>query len=163
MTEKSRNTIPWIGDIPYLGDFLSSYTTEKITTEVILVITPHLMRSVTPTDLAKQTIWSGTAKKFATEPLFSKKTAPMALVSNQGVPAGPNGDTRGGPEPSSPSSPGASSQKPQAPSATNGQASKDKPPQAQGAAHLTLLPAAITKKSGRGNSSKSERTRHPFD
>lgn len=146
---KTRESIPWVGDIPWLGDLLSSYTTQKVTTEVVLVITPHLMRSVSPAELAKQTIWSGTAKQFSTEPLFSQKTAPMALVNDQGPQVGQNGGTQKGTGSApSPSSPSASARAPQAPPATNGQASKAKPPSEQGAAHLTLSPAAITKKVG---------------
>ena len=146
---KTRNTIPWIGDIPYLGDLLSSYTTDKVTTEVILVITPHLMKSVTPTELAKQTVWSGTAKKYATEPLFTAKPIPMALMNGQGTHVGENGGLTERKEESS--SPAIASQPPKAATKPNGQSLSEPGPdqkQNQTAAHLTIMPAAISRKVG---------------
>ena len=52
---KTRESVPGIDDIPGLGSLLSNSKTEKITTEVILVITPHIIRSVQPPQLVKQT------------------------------------------------------------------------------------------------------------
>lgn len=69
---RSREAIPGIDDIPILGDLLSNRETEKITTEVILVITPRIVRNIIPPQLAKQTMWSGTANQYTTKPLFSK-------------------------------------------------------------------------------------------
>ena len=146
---KTRNTIPWIGDIPWLGDLLSSYTTDKVTTEVILVITPHLMKSVTPTELAKQTVWSGTAKKYATEPLFTAKPIPMALMNGQGTQFGGNGNLTEATGESSP--PSTSSQPPQVASKPPNPSLSEPGPdqkQEQAAAHLTLLPSAISRKVG---------------
>ena len=69
---KNREAVPGIDDIPGIGDLLSNSNTEKITTEVIVVITPRIVRSLTPPQLAKQTLWSGTAKQYNTQPLFSQ-------------------------------------------------------------------------------------------
>ena len=69
---KNREAVPGIDDIPGIGDLLSNSNTEKITTEVILVITPRIVRSLTPPQLAKQTLWSGTANEYSTKPLFSQ-------------------------------------------------------------------------------------------
>ncbi|RMH33394.1 MAG: hypothetical protein D6690_12240 [Nitrospirae bacterium] len=77
---RSREAVPGLDEVPGLKDLLSSTNKEKITTEVILVITPHIIRSVTPPDLAKQTLWSGTAKQFSTKPLFSKPAKPSPLT-----------------------------------------------------------------------------------
>nr|MBA3967249.1 hypothetical protein [Nitrospirales bacterium] len=57
--------------IPGLGDLLSNSKIDKVTTEVILVITPHIVRSVTPPQLAKHTMWSGTANQYNSKPMFS--------------------------------------------------------------------------------------------
>ena len=38
---------------------------------MILVITPRIVRSVNPPQLAKHTLWSGTANQYNTQPLFS--------------------------------------------------------------------------------------------
>jgi len=68
---KTRTTIPWIGDLPIIGNLLSSFTTERVTTEVILTITPHIIQGVTPPGLSKQVFWSGTDSTYATSPLFT--------------------------------------------------------------------------------------------
>jgi len=41
--QKTRITIPWIGDLPFIGNLLSSFQTQRVTTEVILTITPHII------------------------------------------------------------------------------------------------------------------------
>lgn len=67
----NREAVPGIDDIPGLGALLSNSNTDKITTEVILIITPHIVRKLNPPKLAKQTLWSGTANHYDTQPLFS--------------------------------------------------------------------------------------------
>ncbi len=76
---KTRTTIPWIGDLPIIGNLLSSFTTERVTTEVILTITPHIIPGMTPPALSKQVFWSGTDSTYATSPLFTPpgKKTPM--------------------------------------------------------------------------------------
>lgn len=69
---RSREAVPGIDDIPGLGNLLSNSNTDNVTTEVILVITPHIVRSVNPPQLAKQTLWSGTANQYTTKPMFSQ-------------------------------------------------------------------------------------------
>ncbi|MDH5700855.1 MAG: cohesin domain-containing protein, partial [Nitrospirota bacterium] len=75
---RSREAVPGIDDIPGLGSLLSNSNTDKVTTEVILVITPHIVRSVQTPQLAKQTLWSGTANQYTTKPMFSQ---PKPMVS----------------------------------------------------------------------------------
>jgi general secretion pathway protein D len=43
----SKNTINVLGDIPLIGPFFSGYDNSKGKTELVLAITPHLVRSVT--------------------------------------------------------------------------------------------------------------------
>jgi general secretion pathway protein D len=68
---KTRTTIPWIGDLPFIGNLLSSFKTQRVTTEVVLTITPHIIQGMTPPGLSKQVFWSGTDSTYATSPLFS--------------------------------------------------------------------------------------------
>lgn len=85
---KTRATIPWIGDLPVIGDLLSSFKTQRVTTEVILTITPHIIPGMTPPGLAKQVFWSGTDSTYATSPLFmpqGKKPPLMGGGSGTGV------------------------------------------------------------------------------
>lgn len=68
---KTRVTIPWIGDLPLIGNLISSFRTDRVTTEVILTITPHIVQNMTPPALSAQTFWSGTESTYATGPMFS--------------------------------------------------------------------------------------------
>ncbi len=80
---KNREAVPGIDDIPGIGDLLSNRNTEKVTTEVILVITPRIVRSVNPPQLAKQTMWSGTANQYNTQPLFSQNRPGSTSLHNE--------------------------------------------------------------------------------
>ncbi len=80
---KNREAVPGIDDIPGIGDLLSNSNTEKVTTEVILVITPRIVRHLTPPPLAKQTMWSGTANQYNTQPLFSQNQPKSTALDTQ--------------------------------------------------------------------------------
>ncbi len=87
---RTKVTIPWIGDIPILGDLISSFKTNRVTTEVILTITPHLVQPQRPPGLQTQAFWSGTESVYATSPLFlspvKKTSAVMGPSSAIGRP-----------------------------------------------------------------------------
>ena len=84
---KDRLTVPGLEGVPFLEDLLSRQEKSKITTEVILIITPHIVRSVTPPSLVKQTMWSGTAKQYDTKPLFTEVHVPLPLTNGSSVSA----------------------------------------------------------------------------
>jgi general secretion pathway protein D len=77
---KTRITIPWIGDLPFIGNLLSSFKTQRVTTEVILTITPHIIQGITPPGLSTQVFWSGTDSTYATSPLFSPKGKKISMT-----------------------------------------------------------------------------------
>jgi general secretion pathway protein D len=77
---KTRVTIPWIGDLPFIGNLLSSFKTQRVTTEVILTITPHIIQGTTPPGLNTQVFWSGTDSSYATSPLFAPKGKKISMV-----------------------------------------------------------------------------------
>jgi len=78
--QKTRITIPWIGDLPFIGNLLSSFQTQRVTTEVILTITPHIIQGMTPPGLSKQVFWSGTDSTYATSPLFTPQGKKMSMM-----------------------------------------------------------------------------------
>ncbi|THJ19652.1 MAG: hypothetical protein CAF44_014730 [Nitrospira sp. CG24D] len=85
---KTRVTMPWIGDLPLIGNWLSSFKTERVTTEVILTITPRIMQSPLAPGSTNQAFWSGTETSYATTPLFSsaqKKTLTHLSGSQAGL------------------------------------------------------------------------------
>ena len=69
--QRTKVTIPWIGDLPVIGDWISSFKTQRVTTEVILTITPHIIHSMTQPNRGTQVFWSGTESSYATAPVFS--------------------------------------------------------------------------------------------
>jgi general secretion pathway protein D len=83
---KTRESIPGVDDIPLIGDALGNTDTDKITTEVILVVTPHIVRKLNPPQLAKQTMWSGTAQNYATKRQFPiNQTGLTSLYNDEGA------------------------------------------------------------------------------
>lgn len=77
---RTRVTMPWIGDLPLIGNWLSSFKTERVTTEVILTITPRIMQSPLAPGSTNQAFWSGTETSYATTPLFSN--APKKMLAH---------------------------------------------------------------------------------
>lgn len=75
---RTRVTIPWIGDIPFLGNLLSSFKTQRVTTEVILTITPHIVNSLRIPGPQGQAFWSGTESVYSTSPLFAMQPKPIS-------------------------------------------------------------------------------------
>jgi len=86
---RTKVTIPWIGDIPFLGNLLSSFKTQRVTTEVILTITPHIVNSLRLPGPQGQAFWSGTESVYSTAPLFAMQpkqvAARVALPSSAGT------------------------------------------------------------------------------
>lgn len=105
---RTKVTIPWIGDIPYLGALLSSFKTQRVTTEVILTITPHIVNSLRLPGPQGQAFWSGTESVYSTAPLFAMQPKQVAArvalpteagavlekpVSKKGKAGGANGES----------------------------------------------------------------------
>ncbi len=105
---KSRVSVPILGDIPVLGHLFSSVTTDVITTEVVLTITPRIVRNVNVPSVEAQAFWSGTEGNFSTTPLFPEVVRRTSLKSSPSVPPPspqPSPKTGEGTAPSSQSSP----------------------------------------------------------
>jgi len=68
--KRTRVTMPWIGDLPLIGKLLSSFETKRVTTEVILTITPHIAQPALPSGGSNHAFWSGTEFNYATHPIF---------------------------------------------------------------------------------------------
>jgi general secretion pathway protein D len=92
---RTRVTMPWIGDLPLIGNWLSSFKTERITTEVILTITPRITQPMLPSGPSNQAFWSGTESTYATSPMFSSSARKVSTSIGNGLGGGsstsPNG------------------------------------------------------------------------
>lgn len=67
---KSGTKIPILGDIPILGKLFSSTDDGAIKTDILMSITPNIVRSVELPDKENQAFWSGTEEAYGTKPLF---------------------------------------------------------------------------------------------
>jgi general secretion pathway protein D len=82
----SANRIPFIGEFPVLGRLFGSQNDSHDKTEIVLSITPHLIRNIQRQGPAAESFWSGTEA--------SLRDRPLQLRSVQGegpspMPAGP--------------------------------------------------------------------------
>lgn len=79
---RTRVKLPWIFEsIPFLDKLFASTTEDKVTTEVILSITPHIVRRMTPPSPEGQVYWSGTESNFSTSPLFTPRAFSISQIA----------------------------------------------------------------------------------
>ncbi|WP_232251249.1 type IV pilus secretin PilQ [Janthinobacterium sp. 1_2014MBL_MicDiv] len=65
----AANRVPGVGDIPVLGRLFSSQKDDRNKTEIVLSITPRLVRNINRPDAAASEFWSGTESALRTRPL----------------------------------------------------------------------------------------------
>ncbi|QDQ26006.1 general secretion pathway protein GspD [Chitinimonas arctica] len=65
----SANRLPLLGDLPLLGRLFSSQKDDKQRTEIVLSITPRLIRNIQRQSPAAESFWSGTEASLRTKPL----------------------------------------------------------------------------------------------
>jgi general secretion pathway protein D len=87
---KTRSTVPLLGDIPWIGHLFSSTTVDHVETEVVLTITPHVVRSLTTPPIANQSFWSGTDQNYATTQLFPPHAMTVSQTASKGLPITPS-------------------------------------------------------------------------
>lgn len=68
---KSRFKIPILGDIPILGKLFSSADDGTVKTDILMSITPNIVRNMELPDKDSQVFWSGTEEAYDTKPLFT--------------------------------------------------------------------------------------------
>lgn len=103
---KTKSTIPFIGDIPILGDILTSKQDDRIATEVILHHYPAC--GAPDMDLpssAAQAFWSGTENTFATTQLYAPQALPVSELSGHSQLRHPSSGSLGSAAGTSPISP----------------------------------------------------------
>jgi general secretion pathway protein D len=88
----SAAKVPGIGDLPVLGRLFSNNIDDRQKTEIILSITPRVVRNVRRADAQVAEFWSGTEAAFRTQPI-TLRTLPTEGVSvslsNGSTPATP--------------------------------------------------------------------------
>jgi general secretion pathway protein D len=66
---RSANRLPGLGDIPILGRLFSSQLDDNQKTELVLSITPRLVRGIAPPEHVPSEFWSGTENNLRIKPL----------------------------------------------------------------------------------------------
>jgi general secretion pathway protein D len=97
-----------LGDIPVLGEVFKSTTRDVVTTDVILTITPHIVRALELPPADDQAFWSGTEEAYGLKQLFPDGGLGRGILG--AVPVSP-----------APALPGAPSPVPEAPAPPGGQ------------------------------------------
>ncbi|MFL6622143.1 MAG: secretin N-terminal domain-containing protein [Sulfurifustis sp.] len=92
----SRVKVPGIGDIPVVGSLFTSYDDSADRTDVLLTITPRVVRGWdVPTRTARE-FYSGSENVYSDKPLFAAlETAPNAQIRTEGSPAPATPSTTG--------------------------------------------------------------------
>jgi general secretion pathway protein D len=81
---KSSNKVPLLGDIPVIGKLFSRSDDGTIKTDILMSITPNIVRPLELPDKDHQSFWSGTEEAYDIKPVFtsvgkSSKPAEKAL------------------------------------------------------------------------------------
>ena len=79
--------IPGLGDIPYLGRLFSRTDKGRGKTDIVLSITPQVIRAKTAPSKPLQAFWSGTEEAYGNRPLFSDLSV---LAPQEGAPPPPH-------------------------------------------------------------------------
>jgi len=77
------NRIPLLGDLPVLGRLFSSQKDDRQKTEIVMSITPHLIRNIQRKNPAAETFWSGTESSLRTRPIYLSAITPDAAAPGQ--------------------------------------------------------------------------------
>jgi general secretion pathway protein D len=83
---KSANKVPGLGDIPVLGRLFGSHLGEDKKSEIVLLITPHVIRNIARPEVGASEFMSGTEASIGSAPI-SLKTADVQAVPPRAVPA----------------------------------------------------------------------------
>ncbi len=68
----SLNKVPGLGDIPILGKLFSHTDKQKVKSDILLTISPRVVRSQEMPDESSRAFWSGTEDTYSVRPLFSE-------------------------------------------------------------------------------------------
>lgn len=73
----SRKTLPFIGEIPLLGSLFTSFDNSDVKREILLSITPYIIRQIQVPEVDVATIWSGGEDNLKDGPNFGAFAQPL--------------------------------------------------------------------------------------
>ncbi|MFM0319696.1 type IV pilus secretin PilQ [Paraburkholderia nemoris] len=97
---RSADKVPGLGQLPVLGRLFSDHNGDHVKTEIVLQITPHIVRPQLAADVDTQEVWSGTdvnvhADQLRLDPVMAAAPVPGAAVVKP-LPGSVGGGTTGG-------------------------------------------------------------------
>lgn len=126
----SANRLPGLGDIPAIGRLFSNTRDNNSKTEIVLLITPRIVRNVARPDSGATAEPAGSEADVGARPLLLQRTAPRTLSITGGGGAG----AARAPQPGPSAAPGAApARTPDNPSADEPSANAESPPAPDGA------------------------------
>ncbi|MEO8007879.1 MAG: secretin N-terminal domain-containing protein, partial [Betaproteobacteria bacterium] len=90
LQDEERNTadkIPGLGDLPVIGRLFGSHRNEHNKTEIILLITPYIVRNIERPEAATLEFLSGTDSAIGSSPLGLRGAEPASMQTNPVAPA----------------------------------------------------------------------------
>jgi general secretion pathway protein D len=100
----AANKIPLIGELPVLGRLFGSQSDTRQKTEIVMSITPHLIRNIQRKEPTAESFWSGTEATLRNRPLMLRTLD--SKPGDKSVPAGGAAPPKVEPQPSVPGAPG---------------------------------------------------------
>jgi len=85
----SANRIPGLGDLPLVGRLFASQRDNGQRTEIVLAVTPHIIRNVRRPDLNETEFWSGTENDIRSKPLAPLPDSASDAPGPAAVPTAP--------------------------------------------------------------------------
>lgn len=82
---KSANRIPLLGELPVLGRLFSNQTDTTQKTEIVLSITPHLIRNARRIEPSGEAFWSGTEQNLRSRPISLRTVEEQAAAKPNGA------------------------------------------------------------------------------
>ena len=82
---KSRIKVPFLGDLPVIGRLFTSSDDGTIKTDILMSITPNIVRNMELPDKDTQMFWSGTEEAYDIKPLFVATTAKSSRPSEKNI------------------------------------------------------------------------------
>ncbi|MYM67701.1 general secretion pathway protein GspD [Pseudoduganella sp. FT55W] len=101
----AANKIPLIGELPVLGRLFGSQSDTRQKTEIVMSITPHLIRNIQRKEATAESFWSGTEATLRNRPLLLRTLE--AKPGDKAAPITPAGvaPPKAAPQPSAPGAP----------------------------------------------------------
>jgi general secretion pathway protein D len=108
---RTASGVPGLGDLPLLGRLFASHLDDAQKTEVVLSITPRVVRNIARADVAVSEFWSGTEAALRAQPIMLRATARDGALASAtaAAPAAANGAAPTTPPPAAPASAAAAS------------------------------------------------------